>query len=116
MKEIIEHPFVKEYIERIRIEVPMTDIYEQLAEEALELSQAAIKMSRLESETNPTGKTREEAINNLREEYTDVLNIAMRILEIEPDWLQGDYKMMRWCKRIDRAKKKESNGINENRD
>lgn len=71
-----------------------------LAEEASELSQAALKMCRLDSKTNPTDKTEKEAKDNLIEEYTDVLNVAMRILKLEPDWLIGDYKLYRWCKRL----------------
>lgn len=98
------------YIERIKHDVPINDLYESLAEEASELSQAAIKMCRLGSQTNPTDKTEKEARDDLIEEFTDVFNIAIRILELKPDFLIGDYKLYRWCKRLDAAKEDPSCG------
>ena len=103
-------PTTMERIKRIKSEVPTEEIYKELAEEASELAQAALKMCRLVSETNPTDTPPDEAYNNLVEEYTDVLNIATRLLELEPDWLIGDYKLYRWCMRLDKAKESNSDG------
>ena len=104
-------PSTKARIERIREEVPKEEIYKNLAEEASELAQAALKMCRIASTTNPTDKSADEVYENLIEEYTDVLNTADRILELKPNWLIGDFKLYRWCIRLDEMKKENQNGI-----
>lgn len=91
------------YIFRIREEVPADDIYKNLAEEACELAQAALKMCRVESKTNPTPVTVEEARAKLIEEFTDVLNIA-KVLALTPNWSIGEAKLKRWCRRLDEVK------------
>ena len=48
------------------------DIWQQLAEEAAELSQAASKMERLLRGTNPPRKSEQECINDVNEECADV--------------------------------------------
>ena len=48
------------------------DLWGQLAEEASELAQAALKMQRLELGNNPPRKTTQECINNVIEEHSDV--------------------------------------------
>ncbi len=57
---------------------------EQLAEEASELAQAALKLARKLRRENPTPKTFEECKANLREEYTDVVQCARELMLI-PD-------------------------------
>ena len=57
---------------------------EQLAEEASELAQAALKLARIYRAENPTPVTEDEAYKNLVEEYTDVQTCA-RELGIESD-------------------------------
>lgn len=94
-------PSAIENIKIIRRDIPKADLYDQLAEEAAELAQAANKMARVLRGTNPTPKTEEEARKNLIEEYTDVISVGSNILDIEPDWLIGDYKLYRWTKRIE---------------
>ena len=47
---------------------------EQLAEEAAELSKAALKVARIIRKENPTPVTYEQAIANLEEEAADVRN------------------------------------------
>lgn len=95
---------IKSQIDRIQTEVPKDDVFMLLAEEASELAQAAIKMCRVHNKNNPTPKQDAEAWNDLVEEYTDVLNVAQRVLELKPDWHVGNYKLNRWCKRLDEAK------------
>ena len=51
-------PTAKEHVNYIKERVPMPDLYEQLAEEAAELSQAANKMARYLRGVNPTPKDR----------------------------------------------------------
>lgn len=55
--------------------LPETEILAQLAEEASELAQAALKLRRALDGTNPTPKSVEECEANLHEEWADV-NVA----------------------------------------
>lgn len=57
----------------IRDNLAETDMYLQLAEEASELSQAASKYIRVLRGNNPTPVTRHEAVENVLEEFADVL-------------------------------------------
>lgn len=88
--------------EIIREKVPINEIYMELAEEASELSQAALKMCRIGSQTNPTPKSREEAYANLIEEFTDVINIA-NLLDIPFDFKESARKLERWVSRIEES-------------
>ena len=60
-------------INAVRMKMSTRTMLEQLAEEAAELSQAALKLIRAMGDENPTPVTREEAENNLVEEATDVM-------------------------------------------
>ena len=94
-------PTAIEHIKAIKEAVPIEALYEQLAEEAAELSQAANKMARVLRGENPTPKSEKQARNNLIEEYTDVVSVAHNILDIRPDWFIADYKLYRWNKRLE---------------
>lgn len=94
-------PTSKEHVEYIKTHIPSPDIYEQLAEEAAELSQAANKMARVLRGVNPTPKSEREVYSDVVEEYSDVVNVACNILNIHPDWLVTDYKLYRWAKRLE---------------
>lgn len=72
---------------------------EQLAEEASELSQAALKLARCLRDENPTPKNEQQCYDALIEEYTDVINCT-EILEIEHDQEMLEYKRKRWKIRI----------------
>lgn len=61
---------------RIIDEIGKAAMFEQLAEECTELAKAALKMARIIRNENPTPVTEEEAIANIREEYTDVVQCA----------------------------------------
>ena len=89
------------------------DILCQLAEEAAELAQAALKLRRAITQTNPTPVTVEKAADNLVEEYGDTV-VAMTayymkhgaIDEKVADILEQSYpKYNRWAKRIKEGKK-----------
>lgn len=54
--------------------LPKTEILAQLAEEASELAQAALKLRRALDGTNPTPKSVAECEANLTEEIADVTN------------------------------------------
>ena len=75
----------------------------QLAEEAGELTQAALKYRRTITKKNPTPKTSTEAFDNLLEELADVLLVS-KILLIE-ETKERIYKIMnkklgRWTSRL----------------
>ena len=81
-------------------------LYEQLAEEAVELAKEAIKMGRVIRAENPTPVTEEVALKRLTEEYTDVKVVA-DILGREPDTNLYTDKNRRWIDRIMNNKKEE---------
>ena len=73
---------------------------EQMAEEAAELAQAALKLARVLRAENPTPVTLEEANMNLTAEFTDVQHCAGE-LKLETDWRQIDAKNRRFKQRMD---------------
>ena len=76
---------------------------EQMAEEAAELAQAALKLARVLRGENPTPVTEEKAWKHLVEEYTDVFQCASELL-IPVDWQQINEKVERF---LDRWEEKE---------
>lgn len=78
----------------------------QLAEEASELAQAALKLRRVYDGSNPTPVKRSEAFNNLKEEVADVL-LCLETLNMNA--YNRDYsdvwnrKIERWAKRLREA-------------
>lgn len=96
-------------IEYIASRLSKEDILCQLAEEAAELAQAALKLRRAITGTNPTPMNYRDACNNLIEEIADV-RAAERVvicagtedtstanLAIES---KMEYKTYRWAKRL----------------
>lgn len=83
---------------------------EQMAEEAAELAQAALKYARILRGENPTPVTEREAMGHLSEEVADVL-VCMDVVMEYPDALYGVdeqvfEKKARWLDRLEgRAKK-----------
>lgn len=77
----------------------------QIAEEASELAQAALKRRRAITQHNPTPKTPQAALNDLWEEYEDLLN-ALNAYVVktgnEADEAQSvSYsKLHRWAERL----------------
>lgn len=67
--------------EYIQNNLSNTEILAQLAEEAAELSQAALKMRRAVLGINPTPVTVEEALKSVIEEFADV-NLCYDLLNI----------------------------------
>lgn len=74
-------------------------LLEQLAEEAAELTQAALKYARILRNENPTPVTEMEAYNNVMEEYTDVIQCSIE-LNLQIDHTQLVCKDKRWHERI----------------
>ena len=71
---------------------------EQLAEEATELAHVALKLARIERGENPTPVLKEDAVEHLIEEYTDVVQCAEE-LRLVPNREQIKLKEMRFEKR-----------------
>lgn len=90
--------------EKIKQHIPQDELLAQLAEEAAELSQAALKLRRALTGINPTPVTAEEARANLVEEIADVYNVSGFLLETE-DFLEiydiVQRKRERWLKRLE---------------
>ena len=91
-------------MDQIKINLPETEILSQLAEEAAELAQAALKLRRAIDKRNPTPMSEGRARASLYEEYGDVLNCM--------DQLRTDYwmenaelvrreKMRRWVEGLE---------------
>lgn len=88
------------------------EILAQMAEEAAELAQAALKLRRAMDNTNPTPKSIGECGNNLIEEYADVL-VCLRVFSqsVRIDWNAlkdelkdiGEAKYARWLTRLQEA-------------
>ena len=75
----------------------------QLAEEAVELAHAALKLRRTLSTENPTPVTNLEARTNIEEEVADVL-LLLDLVGIPQDrqstWRAQGMKLERWVKRL----------------
>ena len=91
-------------MEYVMSNLDLYDILDQLAEEAAELSQAALKLKRAMKRTNPTDVSLVEANDNLIEEYSDVCNVA-NVMGISADHDICKAKMQRWANRINENKK-----------
>lgn len=91
-------------------------VLEQLAEEAAELAQAALKLARILRGENPTPKTAEEAAEHLSEEAADVL-VCMDVLVAATNYLTCidetvDAKKMRWLERLKKQKEMKIGSMN----
>lgn len=93
------------------------DILCQIAEEAAELAQAALKLRRAITQTNPTPVSDEEAVDSIIEEYADTIGAfeiwaakcggdGVRIVGADIAEII-DKKYSRWAQRIKEGKKHE---------
>lgn len=93
-------------IETIRAHLDKSELLAQLAEEAAELAQAALKLRRAWTEINPTPVTPQEAYDNLVEELADV-RTCIEALDFEGDidWEHvnriAQKKQARWAARLE---------------
>ena len=99
-------------LEYIAANLSDEDILCHLAEEAAELAQAALKLRRAITGTNPTPVSYEDAIYNLIEEYGDVVGafriyakkseIDTEVYELSNENIES--KFYRWAQRIKEGK------------
>ena len=90
-------------IDYIRERIPTEELLAQLAEEATELAQAALKLRRKLDDRNPTPVPLTVAWDNLAEEIADV-RLCLRVLEFDDQEQQftkrENKKLRRWAKRL----------------
>lgn len=96
-------------IEYIREQLSQEELLCQLAEEASELAQAALKLRRVYDGSNPTPVKRSEAFDNLKEEIADVELVLMvlgydRSMLISEKHKRMDAKLTLWADRLRGAK------------
>lgn len=91
----------------IREKIGIGEVLAQLAEEATELAQAALKYRRVITGINPTPVSKEEALEHLREEIADVdlcLVIAGDLCEeADNELFRMEAKQARWIERLQAA-------------
>lgn len=102
-------------LEYIAANLSDEDILCQIAEEAAELAQAALKIRRVITGTNPTPVSEEKAVDSLIEEYADTIGaFEIWAAKCGGDGVQIvgadigeiiDKKYSRWAKRIREAEK-----------
>lgn len=90
--------------EKIKQHLPQDELLAQLAEEAAELSQAALKLRRALTGINPTPVTVDEARKSLVEEAADVYNVLGLLLDAEDNAEIYEIirrKKARWLNRLE---------------
>lgn len=107
-------PIANGELEYIRTKTHPSELYYQLAEEACEFAQAALKVNRVGNENNPTTIGWSEAYRNLIEEYTDLMIIAENMLGLTPKSEIAEAKTERWYQRLRHAKEASKDGRNKN--
>lgn len=83
-------------------------VLEQLAEESSELSKAALKVSRILRNENPTPVTLDKALADLDEEVNDVHTVLLILSSkgyAEEDHARVAEKFYRWITRLKEAEK-----------
>lgn len=91
----------------VREQLSPADQFGQVAEEAVELAHAAMKMQRILNGTNPTPVTEKEAMGKVMEEICDLYN-ALEVLKLDVSLKYEGIrkkKMARWVERIKKGGK-----------
>jgi NTP pyrophosphatase (non-canonical NTP hydrolase) len=92
----------------IRWNLSDEELLAQLAEEASELAQAALKLRRVLNGSNPARCDRKTAVAHIIEEISDV-RLILKLLQLEPDPQIMDEKLHRWVKGLRRKYEAENN-------
>ena len=93
-------------VDTIRKHLDKAELLTQLAEEAAELAQAALKLRRVYTGKNTTPVTEKEALDNLVEEMADV-SVCLRVLNIDTPEITAkckqimNKKLERWAARLE---------------
>lgn len=105
-EEQLEKIKVNDEIVHIKNRLPGEERLAQLAEEAAELAQAALKLRRAIGNTNPTPVSVSAARDNLIEEYADTILCIRAILDNNEIALGNDIaavKARRWADSLEAA-------------
>ena len=94
---------LKNNTEIVKESLSEATLYEQLAEEASELSQACLKKARVIRGENPTPVNDETASMMVSEELTDIY-VVSQVLGIKVNGELFWSKMHRWAERINESK------------
>ena len=107
MTEIEDYEYVCSLTNHIADRLSTYELLTQLAEEAAELAQAALKYrralrtERVQEDTSPTPKTAQEAKKSLEEEVADV-ELCIYALEMPTiDFEPMKHKAERWLRRLE---------------
>lgn len=87
------------YKDYVQAELTQRELLEQLAEEAAELSQAALKLIRAMNSRNVTPVTKVGAESRLEDEMNDVM-LVLDALDMRPMDSCENTKWERWVKRL----------------
>ena len=97
-------------IEYIREQLTQEELLCQLAEEASELAQAALKLRRVYDGSNPTPVKRHEAYDHFKEEIADimlVLNVLDFDISLHEQSKTMNFKLKRWADRLKAARQED---------
>lgn len=94
-------------IDFIQNHISYAALCEQLAEEATELAQEALKLARIIRDENPTNAQRQKTWERLENEFSDV-GVCAKMLDLEFNDAYMEYKINRWEGRIKAHQTKES--------
>lgn len=83
----------------IKNRVSEAGLYEQLAEEAVELAHAAMKMARKLRAENPTPMSVEDISAYIKEEFSDVV-LCAQLVDVAADLDLMAFKQNRWNERL----------------
>lgn len=94
-------------LEYVKKYVPRRARLEQVAEEAAELSQAALKLIRAEGADNPTPISKTAAKKIFWEEVADVNNAVNAVGFLSPEHMSEieEIKIRRWAERVEKWNK-----------
>lgn len=88
----------------VREQLSASDQFGQVAEEAVELAHAAMKMQRVLNGTNPTPVTEKEAMGKVMEEICDLYN-ALEVLKLDVSLKYEGIRKKKMARWVDRIKK-----------
>lgn len=106
VQQIKANQELRNALDFVRATVPPNELWAQLAEEATELAQAALKLRRSTGGANPTPVKPDEAFGAVMEEIADV-TLLLHVLQLDtsPDAIEtmGRRKLLRWRDRLEES-------------
>ena len=100
-------PPTKYLASRIFFRCGPDEAWAQVAEEAVELAHAALKIRRVGNPKNPTPIDADKALDNVEEEANDLF-AALDVLDFRRDDVKIREKLERWLERLNKGKEEET--------